>query len=198
MGASLFALNYGDTNEPNNPKVVDFKNSQPYLDTPILDKSLENLAELDEAFLENYLEGNTGNLSTIYKKARTQIQEQKLVGVLFGSAKMDLGIELLLNTITTLFKAKDIEENESVAKVFKVEYDAKLGRLAHARLYSGQLKNKDTIWSQHLQKEVKINQIFQRKLGKLTPIGALGANEIGMMTTSETGRCIRSKAGVLN
>ena len=185
LGVSLFGLNYGDISELENPIVVDFKNLQPYLETPIIDQSLEDLAELDEAFLEDYLEGNTRDLSAIYAKAITQIQAQKLVGVLFGSAKMDLGIESLLNTITNLFTAKSIEDKEAAAKVFKVAYDAKLGRLAHARLYSGYLKNKDTIWSQHLQKEVKINQIFQRKLGKLTPVGTLGPNEFGMMTTNE-------------
>ena len=98
---------------------------------------------------------------------------------------MDLGIAALLNTMTTLFTPKAITAQESVAKVFKVEYDAKLGRLAHARLYSGYLKNKDTIWSQHLEKEVKINQIFQRQLGKVIPVGEIAANEIGMMTTNE-------------
>ncbi len=185
LGTRLFALNYGDTSEPEKPKVIEFKNSQAYLEMPILEKSLENLAELDEAFLEAYLEGSIVDLSAIYKKATAQIQSQKLVGVLFGSAKMDLGVAPLLNTITTLFTAKYIEGDDSTAKLFKVEYDAKLGRLAHARLYSGHLKNKDTIWSQHLEKEIKINQIFQRKLGKLTPVGTLSPNEFGMMTTSE-------------
>ena len=185
LGTQLFALNYGDNREPDNPAVIDFLAMQDYISEPIIEKSFENLAEFDEAFLEDYLEGNTNDLVAILEKGKAQIQTRNLVGLLFGSAKMDLGIETLLETITTLFKAKKIEQNTASAKVFKVEYDKKLGRLAHARLYSGNLKNKDTIWSQNLEKELKINQIFQRKLGKLEPVGQLAASEIGIMTTSD-------------
>ncbi len=185
LGAQLFALNYGDNSEPDSLAVIDFLATQPYISEPIIEKSFENLAEFDEAFLEDYLEGNTNDLAAVLEKGKTQIQAQNLVGLLFGSAKMDLGIETLLETITTLFKAKKLEQNTPSAKIFKIEYDKKLGRLAHARLYSGNLKNKDTIWSQNLEKELKINQIFQRKLGKLEPVGQLAASEIGIMTTSD-------------
>lgn len=185
LNVHLFALNYGDNSQLEAPQVVEFANIKPYLSTPIIEKSLENLAELDEEFLENYLEGNTNDLVGILNKAKAQIQDQKLIGFFFGSAKMDLGIEALLAGITTLFKPINITQNIPSAKVFKVEYNAKLGRLAYARLYSGSLKNKDTIWSQHLQKDFKINQIFQRKLGKLESVGELVAGEIGVLTTSE-------------
>ncbi|MFK7904213.1 MAG: GTP-binding protein, partial [Chitinophagales bacterium] len=192
LGAQLFALNYGENSQPEAPKVIDFKNLQRYLDTPILEKSFENLADLDEEFLEIFLEsslrelgGNTGDLASIFEKAKGQIEAQKLVGVLFGSAKMGLGIEAVLETITTLYQAKKTTQNTSSAKIFKVEYDAKFGRLAHLRLYGGNLKSKDVIWSQNLQKELKINQIFQRKLGKLEQVGQLAANEIGIVTTSD-------------
>jgi ribosomal protection tetracycline resistance protein len=185
LGARLFALNYGDNSQPARPVVVDFTEMQPYLESPIVEKSLENLADLDEAFLADYLAGNISNLKAIFAKAQTQIQAQKLVGLLLGSAKMDLGIVPLLNSISTLFSAKGISPKTPAAKVFKVEYDPKLGRLAHFRLYAGDLKSKDAIWSQQLGKDCKINQIFQRKLGKLEQVGVLKAGEIGIMTTSD-------------
>ncbi len=185
LDASLFALNYGDNNDPEDPKVIDFAKIQAYRSTPIVDKSFENLADLDEIFLESYLDGKTSDLPTIFAKAKTQIQNQKLTGVLFGSAKMDLGINNLLDQITTLFETNKNTNNEPSAKVFKVEYDAKLGRMVHVRLYGAQLKNKDSIWSQQLQKEIKINQIFQRKLGKLEQTGTLAAGSIGILTTAD-------------
>ena len=185
LSAKLFALNYGDIQQPETPRIIEYTELEPYLTSTILEKSFENLAELDEGFLENYLEGNMGELSLVLEKAKRQIQDQKLIGLLFGSAKMDLGIEALLNELTTLFKTKiSLLENPS-AKVFKVEYDTKLGRLAHVKLYGGQLKNKDTIWSHQLEKDVKINQIFQRKIGKMESVGELAAGEIGVMTTSD-------------
>jgi ribosomal protection tetracycline resistance protein len=185
LGAQLFALNYGDNSQPETPEVVGFTKMQSYLETPIIEKSFENLADLDEGFLADYLEGNVSDLKVIVEKAKRQIQEQTLIGLLFGSAKMDLGIEALLQNICTLFPSRNISPNTPAAKVFKVEYDPKLGRLAHARLYSGSLKNKDSIWSQQLEKDCKINQIFQRKLGKLEQVGVLKTGEIGIMTTSD-------------
>jgi ribosomal protection tetracycline resistance protein len=88
--------------------------------------------------------------------------------------------------MTTLFAAKiHLDDKAPAAKIFKVEYDPKLGRLAHFRLYSGALKSKDTIQSQQLEKEVKINQLYQRQLGQLVQVGELTAGEIGVMTTSD-------------
>lgn len=185
LGAALFALNYGDIRQPENPQVIDFQHLGPFLSTPIIEKSLENLAELDEAFLEDFLEGNLGDLGLVLEKARSKIQQQQLLGLYFGSAKMDLGIPALLEGITSLFAIKSSDSGAPAAKVFKVAYDDKLGRLAHVRLYRGELKNKDSIWSQQLQKELKINQIFQSKLGKIEQVGQMTAGEIGMMTTSE-------------
>lgn len=185
LGAKIFALNYGDNDQPESPKVIEFSAIQSYLTSPILEKSFENLAEFDEEFLEAYLDGNIGDLSAVFEKAKEQIQAQKMVGLLFGSAKMDLGIEALLNQIAIFFQAKEYAKDGVSAKIFKVEYDPKLGRLAHAKLYSGQLKNKDTIWSHQLEKEIKINQIFQRKLGKMEQVGELAVGEIGVMTTSD-------------
>lgn len=185
LGTKLFALNYGDNHQPDSPKVIDFTELRPFLIKPVLEKSFENLAELDEAFLEDYLEGKIDDLFVVFKKAQKQIQAQKLNGLLYGSAKMDLGIKALLNQITTLFETNISTKKEPSAKIFKVEYDAKLGRLAHAKLFSGILKSKDIIWSQLMNKEVKINQIFQRKLGKMEQVGEIGAGEIGVMTTSD-------------
>ncbi len=185
LGARLFALNYGDNSLPENPQLIGFEKIQPYLATPIIEKSLENLADLDESFLEDYLDGNIGDLALVLEKAKTQIQQQEMIPLLFGSAKMDLGIVALLENITTLFPAQKSTSNLLSAKVFKVAYDPKLGRLIHVRLFGGLLKSKDVIWSQQLQKELKINQIFQRKLGKLEQVRQLASGEIGLLTTSD-------------
>lgn len=185
LGANLFALNYADISEPDSPNVLPFDEMRPFLAEPILEKSLENLAECDEAFLEAFLEGKTEDLRRIFERAKSYLSSQELTGVLFGSAKLELGIEALLDNMTRLFASKNINQETPVAKIFKVEYDPKWGRLAHIRLYSRQLKSKDLIGSQHLQKELKINQLFQRKLGRLEQVAELSSGEIGMITTSD-------------
>ena len=185
LEARLFALNYADISDPNCPQVLELDKAQSYLSESILDKSLENLAELDEQFMEEYLEGNLRESNAIKKIAIQHIKSQLLTPILFGSAKMGLGIEMLLNTLTSITNWIDRKSIDFSAKVFKVEYDAKVGRLAHIRLYGGDISNKDLVWSQQLNKHIKINQILKRRLGKLQQVGNLTTGEIGVLTTSE-------------
>lgn len=185
LGASLFALNYPNIISPKEFEVVCFSNSKEYLSSYIVDKSMENLAEADESFFEAYLEGDTLDLDSILVKSKVAIGRRELTPVLFGSAKMHIGIDRLLDEIiggAALGKSKSKNLN---ARVFKVEYDLKLGRLAHVRLFSGSFKTKDTIQSSGTYQEVKINQIFQSRLGKLIQIKELVDGDIGVITTSD-------------
>lgn len=184
LRTKLFALNYVDT-EADTPSIIDFKEIAPYLSTPVIEKSFENLADYDEAFLEDFLEGKTDDLEGIFEKAQTQLTAQHLVGTVFGSAKLGLGIDVLLNHIVRFLSSKEKRENAASAKVFKVEYEPKMGRLIHLRSYGSSMKAKDVIWSQNLKKEIKINQMYKPRLGKLEQAGELTCGEIGVVTTSD-------------
>ncbi len=185
LGTKLFALNYADVSDPDLPRLVDFVDFRPYFNSPIVDKSFENLAECDEGFFESYVNGGLGDLNVIWNKAHAAIRARDLVGLVFGSAKMGLGIDLLLNEIVSTFSAQHATYDGPAAKVFKVEYDSKLGRLAHVRSYGSPIKSKDVIWSQALEQTFKVNQLFKPDLGGVQQIAELYAGEIGMMTTSD-------------
>jgi ribosomal protection tetracycline resistance protein len=185
LGAKLFALNFPELSDPNKPKLISFPDSGSYLDSTILNSSLENLAECDEEFLETYLEGQTSDLANILKKGRERIKAGELYGLLFGSAKLGIGIEELLNSIVTLIPAAKPYISATAAKVFKVELHEKLGRLAYIKSYGGVLKRKDLIRSQQLGKDIKINQIFKLQLGSLEQFPEIHPGEIAVITTSE-------------
>lgn len=181
----LFALNYADISNPDQPKLVSFIKVAPYLSHPVIEKSFENLTDYDDTFLEAFLNDTLPELKTIQQKAIRQITSQKLVPLLFGSGKLDMGITTLLDTITSVFKTNTPNITSNSAKAFKVEYNSRYGRLAHVKLYSGYIKNKDSIWSQQLEKDIKINQILKRKLGAFEPVGELYPGDIGVITTSD-------------
>lgn len=185
LSAQLFALNYPDLSNPDQPKLLSFPNCSEYLDSTILDKSMENLAECDEAFLEQYLEGETSDLEQILEKGKQTIKTGALYGAIFGSAKLGLGIEELLNSISTLIPQEKSYLSNPAAKVFKVTFHEKKGRLAYIKLYGGMLKSKDVIRSQQLDKDIKINQIFKPHLGDLVQTSELHLGEIGVISTSE-------------
>ena len=185
LGAKLFALNLPDLPDSNQVQVVPFEDCGDHTDHAILDHSLENLAECDEAFLEKYLEGNIGEMSTILAQALPHIQNGSLYPVLFGSAKFGLGIDALLDQLEKLIPPHQDYFTTPAAKVFKVEFHEKLGRLAYIKSYGGLLKTKDSIPSQKLDKDIKINQIFKAEAEGLEQVAELHEGEIGLITTSD-------------
>lgn len=185
LGAKLFALNFPDLSNPDKPELLSFADCHNYMDATILDRSMENLAECDETFLENYLEGNTSDITSILEKGKQYIKTGALYGLLFGSAKLGMGIEALLNSIVTLIPEPKTYFSAASAKVFKIEFHEKQGRLAYIKSYGGVLKSKDVILSQQLGKDVKINQIFKPHLGSLEQFPQLNQGEVGIVTTSD-------------
>lgn len=185
VGAKLFALNYPDISNPDQPKLVSFSDCFNYRETLILDTSMEHLAECDETFLTDYLEGETSDLKQILEKGKQNIKTRTLYGALFGSAKLGLGIEELLNSISTLIPTSNILFPVAAAKVFNVSFHEKKGRLAYIKSYGSTLKSKNIIRSQQLGKDIKINQIFKPLLGDLVQVSELHYGEIGIITTSE-------------
>ena len=184
LGAKLFALNYPDISDSDKPKLISFANCGPHLDSTILDTSLENLAECDETFLTQYLEGELADLSHIKEKGKQYIKTGALYGALFGSAKLGLGIEELLHSISTLLPHPTTYFSTAAAKVFNVSFHEKKGRLAYIKSYGAVLKSKDVIRSQALDTDIKINQIFKPHLGDLVQVAELHQGEIGVITTS--------------
>ena len=185
LGAKLFALNYPDLSIPQSPELVEFTNCENYIDSIILDNSMENLAECDEKFLEQYIDGEITNLEQVLEKGKHHIRSGTLYPALFGSAKLGLGITDLLDSISSLVPIQKSYYASVAAKVFKVQFDDKKGRLAYIKSYGRLLKSKDLIHSQDLDKDVKINQILKPKLGSLVQCSELHPGEIGVITTSE-------------
>jgi ribosomal protection tetracycline resistance protein len=185
LDAKLFALNLPDLSDSNQVQVVPFEACGDLTDHAILDHSLENLAECDEAFLKKYLEANTDEMSTILTQAIPHIQNGHLYPVLFGSAKLGLGIDALLDHLDKLIPPTQNYFSTPAAKVFKVEFHEKLGRLAYIKSYGGLLKTKDSIPSQEMGKDIKINQIFKAEAGGLEQVSELHQGEIGLITTSD-------------
>lgn len=185
LGAKLFALNYPDLSDPDQANLLSFTTCGAHLNSIILDKSMENLAEYDEAFLMDYLEGEVSDLRSVLEKGKENIKKGLLCGLVFGSAKLGLGIEDLLNSISSLIPEPKSYFSEPSAKVFKVMFHEKKGRLAYIKSYGAVLKSKNVIRSQELDKDIKINQLFKPHLGDLVQVSELNQGEIGLITTSD-------------
>ena len=141
---------------------------------------VENIAETDDELLERYLEGEalTGDeLETALRKATL---ERLFVPVLCGSATGNIGIDLLLNTITADLPSpvdrgsktgtdpsgnneldrQPVDEAPFSAFVFKTVADPYAGRLSIFRVVSGKLGSDGTLYNTNKETKERFNQLL--------------------------------------
>lgn len=147
------------------------------------EKYLEQLAGQDDELLGDYLDGLEIKGSRIKEIIQKLSLKAKLSPILVGAAKMESGVKELLDAIGHYIPAaKNDSEKEPSALVFKLEHDKKQGRLAHVRLFGGQLKNRDLVHNRSLGIDEKIARIQKVHTNKKEDIGELFAGDIGIVS----------------
>ena len=106
---------------------------------------LEQLADHDDALLEQLLMDETPDPKIVYDDLSRETQENLVVPVLFGSALNGFGVRRLLKALrhdapAPATAAGRLGADGSSAFVFKVSNAGSMGRLAFARLFGGPLK----------------------------------------------------------
>jgi ribosomal protection tetracycline resistance protein len=146
-------------------------------------KITEAVCEKNDALLEKYLDGTITKQETD-EELKKQFAYCEIYPVLKGSAISGAGIPELLDLLCFICPDSNLtnEKNGEVSGViFRIEHDKKSGRLAHVRLYSGSIKNRDTIRNKTSGLDEKIVQIRKNKLQKTIDAGFLTAGDIGII-----------------
>lgn len=156
------------------------------------EEALELIADYDEEILERYLEDLVIKDDEILLKATQLISQQftqppdglkKIIPIFTGAAKSAIGIEALLNGISTFLPVAQQDADQEVsALVFKIEHDKTVGRLAHIRMFSGVIHSKSSIYNHSQKKEVKLGLVQKTYTTKQEIIGTLAAGDIGVVT----------------
>ena len=141
---------------------------------------VENIAETDDELLERYLEGETLTDDELKIALRKGTLARLFVPVLCGSATGNIGIDLLLNTITAdlpspvdrgsksgidlsgdgEIERQPIAEAPFSAFVFKTVADPYAGRLSIFRVVSGQLGGDGTFYNTSKETKERFNQLL--------------------------------------
>ena len=105
---------------------------------------LEQLADHDDALLEQLLMDEMPDLPTVLADLARETRENLGVPVLFGSALNGFGVRRLLKALrhetpSPAATAERLGAEDSCAFVFKVSHGGAMGRLALARLFGGSL-----------------------------------------------------------
>ena len=159
----------------------------------------EMIAETSEELMEKYFGGEDFTPAEISAGLRDGVGTSSIVPVFCGSASLNVGIKLLMDSIISYlpdpaYKGKIIAhkfdkdetveltpaENESVAAlVFKTIADPFVGKISIFKVYSGTLKADNILFNSTSEKTEKISQIFTLRGKKQLPTDKIIAGDIG-------------------
>ena len=149
------------------------------------ENTLLALAENEESLLEHYLSGNDVSCDTLKSVMMRQINGRKLIPVLAGSGMTGAGMDDLLAFLINCFEGVKSSSTAPLSGVvYQITHDKTLGKISHVRLFSGNLKPRDSIMLPKREGEEeggfgKITQIKQFFGAKASDLGELTAGDIG-------------------
>lgn len=160
---------------------------------------LEALAEVDEPFMEAYLENPEQEAAAVKAALRRAVIAQTLVPVLCGSSLKNRGTQALLDAVVdylpapgerqapvgTNVKTEEPTEVEMAptaplsALVFKIATDPYVGRLFFVRVYGGTLKRGQNVYNPRTRKRERVMKLLRVKSDEEEELEALEAGDIG-------------------
>ena len=145
-------------------------------------KVYEFIAERDEEIMLEYIEEHPITLEKLKFKLKILIQAADVYPLIHGSAINGTGIQQLLEMIKYYLPEPEMDDNGPLAGlIYKINHDPVVGKMAHLRLYSGTMKNRDTVYNQSRDNYEKITQIKKAYSNKYEDIGILKAGDIGII-----------------
>ncbi len=144
------------------------------------DKIYEFVAERDEEIMLSYIDEQPFPLEKLKTKLKRLIQAADVYPILHGSAINGIGITPLLEMIKNYLPEPKVDKDGPLAGlVYKIDHDPNIGKIAHLRLYSGTMENRDTVHNQSRDIYEKVTQIKKAYSNKYEDIGVLKAGDIG-------------------
>jgi len=164
------------------------------------DKLLEAVAEVDDALMERYLEGDTDfTLEEIKNAIRQGTLDIKFIPMLCGSAFKNKGVQALLDAVVDYLPAPidvpaikgvdaDDEEKEITrpssddepfsALAFKIATDPFVGHLTFTRVYSGILDSGSYVYNTTRGKKERVGRLLRMHANKREEIKEARAGDI--------------------
>ncbi len=160
---------------------------------------LEQIAELDDALIEKFLEGESISTAELKAALRKGVLANKVTPVFCGTSLRNKGVQLVLDavidylpspldippvTATLLRDGSEViryadESGPLAALVFKIVTDPYMGRLAYIRVYSGKIKQAATIHNSSKDKKERVGRLLRMYADRREDITELGAGDIG-------------------
>lgn len=140
---------------------------------------VELIADRDDELLEKYLAGEAIKPAELLSKIADEVGNAEMYPVLFGAALKGIGISELLDAIVAYFPKPSADPAGNLSGVvFKIDHDKTMGRIAHVRLYSGAIRNRDTVYNATQDRLEKVAQVRKVYANRHEDIGLVNAGDI--------------------
>jgi elongation factor G len=165
------------------------------------ERMMEQLSEVDDALMDAFLHGKEISQGDVRRVVRKGTLEGSILPVLCGTAFKNKGIQPLIDAVVDYLPSpEDVsphicwnEEGEeshimgSVDEpfsglVFKIMNDPFVGQLSYVRIYSGRLKQGETVLNSTKQKSERIGRILRLHANKREEIKTVEAGDICAVT----------------
>ncbi|MBB2945374.1 elongation factor G [Actinoplanes lutulentus] len=150
------------------------------------EKLIETLADVDDAVMEKYLEGEEVSIDEIKAAIRRSTIASKANPVLCGSAFKNKGVQPMLDAVVDYLPSPlDVPAIEGTATdgetpmlrkpsnsepfsglAFKIQTDKHLGKLTYVRVYSGTLDSGSQVVNSTKDRKERIGKIYQMHANK--------------------------------
>ncbi|MDR0886599.1 MAG: TetM/TetW/TetO/TetS family tetracycline resistance ribosomal protection protein [Clostridiales Family XIII bacterium] len=155
------------------------------------ESNIEVIADSDDELMNLYLEENAINEDDVRAAFLRAFHQTHIFPVLCGSAIKDEGITELLNFICNFFPQAHSQTSVSTISqihaqpygiIYQISHDKQHGKIAHIRLYTGNLHPRDVIHNITQDTDEKVAMIRKNFAGKITAQDELRAGDIGMIS----------------
>jgi ribosomal protection tetracycline resistance protein len=145
----------------------------------IPDKLVENIIASDEVLLKNYLDEQQIAFPVLDSQLCRITRSCEVYPLFFGSAKLGLGIEELLDALVNYFPPPGGRVDDPLsALVYGISHDKIMGKIAHVRVFSGKITNREVVFNATRQVEEKVTQVRRVFPGRYEDIGIVEAGDI--------------------
>ncbi|MCI8623482.1 MAG: GTP-binding protein [Provencibacterium sp.] len=140
------------------------------------EEALESLALGDDPLLTAYLSGQVLEDSQLWESLRRQTAAGTVCPLLAGSAMLGEGTSELLSALGRAFLPRARQEKLG-GVVYQISHDRAAGKVAHVRLFGGQLHTRDTVSYTSNREGQKITQLRRYNGSRFQDIQAAGPGD---------------------
>ena len=164
------------------------------------EKMLDSLSSFSDEITDLILQEEEVPKALIQKEIKRGLVSSIIVPFLCGSARKNIGIQLLLDAIIDYFPspteahpitAHNVKKNEDIevhckkdssplALIFKIQYEKEKGLLCYVRMYCGSIKTGASVYNVAKKKKERVGRILRMHSNKADQIDSIEAGDIAV------------------